>query len=175
MIGMTNKKKHTTLHEAYSKIPHCMAAEYEHSSHMVVAILKRCTSVSHIYIKAPMERQALHAATMHIDLCKFNHTLSNDRVVQQLFEGKKSMIKGIDQCWWTPIHYAAYHRNYLILKLILKIDRTAAKIADKDRKMTAVHLVHGPKRCQNNMLASSLMDEGDAKRNTTVHFYAVVH
>ena len=53
-----------------------MAAEYEHSSHMVVAILKRCTSVSHIYMKAPMERQALHAATMHIDLCKFNHTLS---------------------------------------------------------------------------------------------------
>lgn len=57
-------------------MPLCMAAEYEHSSHMVVAILKRCTSVSHIYMKAPMERQALHAATMHIDLCKFNHTLS---------------------------------------------------------------------------------------------------
>ncbi|KAK9221557.1 hypothetical protein WN944_009984 [Citrus x changshan-huyou] len=53
-----------------------MAAEYEHSSHMVVAILKSCTSVSHIYMKAPMERHALHAATMHIDLCKFNHTLS---------------------------------------------------------------------------------------------------
>ena len=72
MIRMMNKEKHTALHEAvfhkivdvvkiltredldypysannYNKTPLCMVAEYEHSSHMVVAILKNCTSVSH--------------------------------------------------------------------------------------------------------------------------------
>lgn len=52
-----------------------MAAKYEHSSHMLVAILKKL-HISVPYVKAPMERQALHAAAMHIDLCKFNHNLS---------------------------------------------------------------------------------------------------
>ena len=73
VIRMTNKEKHTALHGVvfhknvdvvkiltgkdpnypysvnnYNKMPLCMAAEYEYSSHMVVAILKTCTSVYHI-------------------------------------------------------------------------------------------------------------------------------
>ena len=133
--------------------------------------------------------------------------------MRQLFERKKSLLKVTDQYGWTPIHYAAYHGKYWI-NALLEIDQTATNIADKDRKMTALHLAAGRghartvetilslapecfelvdnrgwnflhyavvsfefphlKTLLGNPLARILINEGDAKGNTSLHVLAAV-
>ncbi|KDO43660.1 hypothetical protein CISIN_1g014436mg [Citrus sinensis] len=157
MIRMVNNKKNTALHDAmfpgnmevvkiltredpdypysandYGKTPLYMAAESE-SSDMVLTLLENCTSLSH---EGPNGKTALHAAVMYFDFKGDHHAM------RQLFGRKKSLLKVTDQYGWTPIHYAAYHGKYWINDL-LEIDQTATNIADKDRKMTALHLAAG--------------------------------
>ncbi|KAH9681292.1 ANK REP REGION domain-containing protein [Citrus sinensis] len=165
MIKMTNNEKNTALHEAvchknvdvvkiltkedpdyrYSanndgKTPLYMAAE-SRSSDMVLALLENSTSVSH---EGPNGKTALHAAAMKFDLV--------DTALRKLLEKKENLIKETDQYGWTPIHYAAYHGmywinrfygNYGTVNLLLETDQSASNIADKDRKMTALHLAAG--------------------------------
>ncbi|KAH9681275.1 ANK REP REGION domain-containing protein [Citrus sinensis] len=156
MIRMTNKEKNTALHEAvchqnvdvveiltkedpdypYSanndgKTPLYMAADYR-SSDMVLALLENSTSASH---EGPNGKTALHAAAMK--------SYFVDPALGKLLEKKKNLIKETDQYGWIPIHYAAYYGNYHTVNLLLEIDQSASNIADKDRKMTALHLAAG--------------------------------
>ncbi|KAH9650368.1 ANK REP REGION domain-containing protein [Citrus sinensis] len=153
MIRMTNKEKNTALHESvchknvgvveiltkedpdypysannYGKTPLYMAAE-SWSPNMVLALLENSTSVSH---EGPNGKTALHAAAKEFRFV--------DAALRKLLEKKKNLIKETDQYGWTPIHYAAYHRNYRTINLLLETDQYASNIADKDRKMTALHL-----------------------------------
>ncbi|KAL9411091.1 hypothetical protein AB3S75_044803 [Citrus x aurantiifolia] len=228
MIRMTNKEKNTALHEAvchqnvdvveiltkedpdypysannYGKTPLYMAAE-SRSSNMVLALLENSTSVSH---EGPNGKTALHAAAKEFRFV--------DTALEKLLEEKKNLIKETDQYGWTPIHYAAYHGNYRTINLLLETDQYALDIADKDRKMTALHLAAGQGHAkivetiiskspecyelvdnkgwnflhyamvsfhvgqlrnllENNLLARSLIDEGDAKGNTPLHVLAAV-
>ncbi|KAH9650369.1 ANK REP REGION domain-containing protein [Citrus sinensis] len=74
------------------------------------------------------------------DVAGIESTDSVDAALRKLLEKKKNLIKETDQYGWTPIHYAAYHRNYRTINLLLETDQYASNIADKDRKMTALHL-----------------------------------
>ncbi|GAY42371.1 hypothetical protein CUMW_066320 [Citrus unshiu] len=227
MIRMTNNEKNTALHEAvchqnvdvveiltkedpdypysannYGKTPLYMAAE-SRCSNMVLALLENSTSVSH---EGPNGKTALHAAAMEFPFV--------DHAFRKLLEKKKNLIKETDQYGWTPIHYAAYHGIYRI-NALLEIDQFALNIADKDRKMTALHLAAGQGNAEiveaiisknpecyelvdnrgwnflhyamvsfhvgqlrnlleNNPLARSLIDEGDAKGNTPLHVLAAI-
>lgn len=67
----------------------------------------------------------------------------DDPVVRKLLEKKKSLTRERDQHGWTPLHYAAYSGNLGGTHLLLESDRSAALIANKDRKMTALHLAAG--------------------------------
>ncbi|ESR33730.1 hypothetical protein KPL70_026362 [Citrus sinensis] len=72
---------------------------------------------------------------------KFGH--SDIAAFQKLLEKKEGLIQKTDYYGWTPIHYAAYHDQYQQIRVLLEIDQTASNIADKDRKMTALHLAAG--------------------------------
>ncbi|KAL9458261.1 hypothetical protein AB3S75_007180 [Citrus x aurantiifolia] len=228
MIRMANNEKNTALHEAaccenvdvvkiltkedpdypysannYGKTPLYMAAESS-SSDMVLALLENSTPVSH---EGPNGKAALHAAAMEFRFA--------DAALRKLLEEKKNMIKETDQYGWTPIHYAAYYGNYEMVNLLLEIDQSASNIANKDRKMTALHLAAGRGHArtvetilslspdcyelvdnkgwnflhyamvsfrveqltnllENNPLARSLINEGDAMENTPLHVLAAV-
>ncbi|KDO40972.1 hypothetical protein CISIN_1g0436781mg, partial [Citrus sinensis] len=131
----------------------------------------------------------------HLDLFRIQ-TNSIYAALPKLLEKKKNLIKETDQYGWTPI-------------------QSTSNIADKDRKMTALHLAAGKgdartveriisenPKCyelvdnrgwnflhyamvsfhvgqlrnllENNSLARSLIDEGDAKGNTPLHVLAAV-
>ncbi|KAH9791134.1 ANK REP REGION domain-containing protein [Citrus sinensis] len=194
MIRMTNNEKNTALHEAaccenvdvvkiltkedpdypysannYGKTPLYMAAESS-SSDMVLALLENSTPVSH---EGPNGKTALHAAAMEFRFA--------DAALRKLLEEKKNMIKETDQYGWTPIHYAAYYGNYEMVNLLLEIDQSASNIANKDRKMTALHLAagRGHARTVETILSlspdsRSLINEGDAMENTPLHVLAAV-
>ncbi|KAH9681282.1 ANK REP REGION domain-containing protein [Citrus sinensis] len=228
MIRMTNNEKNTALHEAvchqnvdvvelltkedpdyqysannYGKTPLYMAADYR-SSNMVLALFVNSTSVSH---EGPNRKTALHAAAMEFPFV--------GTALRKLLEKKKNLIKETDQYGWTPIHYVAYHGNYRTINLLLETDQSASNIADKDGKMTALHLAAGQGHAkiveaiisknpecyelvdnkewnflhyamvsfhvgqlrnllENNPLARSLIDEGDAEGNTPLHVLAAV-
>ena len=66
-----------------------------------------------------------------------------DPVVSKLLEKRKSLTRERDRHGWTPLHYAAYSGNLGGTHLLLESDRSAALIANKDRKMTALHLAAG--------------------------------
>ncbi|XP_006420489.2 ankyrin repeat-containing protein At5g02620 [Citrus clementina] len=156
MMRMTNNEKNTALHEAvchgnvqvvkiltkqdpdspysankYGKTPLYMVAEGRYSE-MVIELLENCTSVSH---EGPNGKTALHAAAMHFYFV--------EAALKKLLEKKMGLIKETDHYGWTPIHYAAYYNQYQQIHVLLENDQTAADIADKDRKMTALHLAAG--------------------------------
>ncbi|KAK9180141.1 hypothetical protein WN943_029348 [Citrus x changshan-huyou] len=156
MMRMTNNEKNTALHEAvchgnvqvvkiltkqdpdypysenkYGKTSLYMAAEGRYSE-MVIELLENCTSVSH---EGPNGKTALHAAAMHFYF--------DEAALKKLLEKKMSLIKETDHYGWTPIHYAAYYNQYQQIHVLLENDQTATDIADKDRKMTALHLAAG--------------------------------
>ncbi|KAK9183148.1 hypothetical protein WN944_026297 [Citrus x changshan-huyou] len=156
MIRMANNEKNTALHEAvchgnvqvvkilmkqdpdysyspnnFGKTPLYMAVEGRYSE-MVIELLENCTSVSY---EGPKGKTALHAAAMHFYFDK--------AAFQKLLEKKEGLIQKKDYYGWTPIHYAAYHDQYQQIRVLLEIDQTASNIADKDRKMTALHLAAG--------------------------------
>ncbi|KAH9791133.1 ANK REP REGION domain-containing protein [Citrus sinensis] len=101
-----------------------------------------------------------------------------DAALRKLLEEKKNMIKETDQYGWTPIHYAAYYGNYEMVNLLLEIDQSASNIANKDRKMTALHLAAGRGHARTVetilSLTRSLINEGDAMENTPLHVLAAV-
>ncbi|XP_052290045.1 uncharacterized protein LOC127899937 [Citrus sinensis] len=179
----------------FGKTPLYMAVEGRYSE-MVIELLENCTSVSY---EGPKGKTALHAAAMHFyfggittyDCARQISGLQlrklDKAAFQKLLEKKEGLIQKTDYYGWTPIHYAAYHDQYQQIRVLLEIDQTASNIADKDRKMTALHLAAGQghartrmefqdlKNLLKNPLARSLIDEGDANGNTPLHVLAAIH
>ncbi|KAK2647178.1 hypothetical protein Ddye_022373 [Dipteronia dyeriana] len=151
MLRMTNNKGNTALHEAirHKSFPmvKILVNEDPHYSHSVnncgetplyiaaetgfldgvVEMLETCTWVTH---EGPDGKTALHAAV---------RTKSRG-LTRKLLEKKESLIKEIDDCGWTPLHYAAYYGYLHVTSILLECDKSATCIADKSRKMTPLLL-----------------------------------
>ncbi|XP_024040201.1 ankyrin repeat-containing protein At5g02620 [Citrus clementina] len=167
MLGMKNDEEDTALHEAvqsgrfdvvkillgadpafpYSangsgETPLYLAAARGHKK-ISAEILEKCPLAAH---EGPNGKTALHAA-----VCS-----GSRGVMKLLLDRKKSLTRERDQHGWTPLHYAAYighdwttlhyaaYIDPLVISFrLLKADKSAALIADEDRKMTALHLAAG--------------------------------
>ncbi|GAY63534.1 hypothetical protein CUMW_226370 [Citrus unshiu] len=154
MLGMKNDEDNTALHEAvqsgsldvvkillgadrafpYSangsgETPLYLAAAGEQEE-IVDEILQKCPSPAH---EGPNRKTALHAAVCSGSL----------GVIERLVDRKKCLTRERDQHGWTPLHYAAYLDHLFISFHLLRADKSAALIADEDRKMTALHLAAG--------------------------------
>ncbi|KAH9682281.1 ANK REP REGION domain-containing protein [Citrus sinensis] len=154
MLGMKNDEEDTALHEAvqsgsldvveillgadpafpYSangsgETPLYLAAARGHKK-ISAEILQKCPLAAH---EGPNGKTALHAA-----VCSYSYSYG---VIELLLDRKKSLTRERDQHGWTPLHYAAYIGRFG--PLILRADKSAALIADEDRKMTALHLAAG--------------------------------
>ncbi|KAH9682288.1 ANK REP REGION domain-containing protein [Citrus sinensis] len=162
MLEMTNDEKNTALHEAVQHgsldvvkmlikadpdVPYSAncrgetplymtAAKGIYFYEMVAEISENCPSAAH---EGPIGKTALHAAAISYEPVR----PYDDPVVRKLLEKKKSLTRERDQHGWTPLHYAAYSGNFGGTHLLLESDRSAALIANKDRKMTALHLAAG--------------------------------
>ncbi|KAH9682258.1 ANK REP REGION domain-containing protein [Citrus sinensis] len=96
-------------------------------------------AVQHAAHEGPNGKTALHAAAISYEPVWVGY----DPVVSKLLEKRKSLTRERDRHGWTPLHYAAYSGNLGGTHLLLESDRSAALIANKDRKMTALHLAAG--------------------------------
>ncbi|XP_052293035.1 ankyrin repeat-containing protein At5g02620-like isoform X4 [Citrus sinensis] len=154
MLGMKNDEENTALHEAVQsgsldvveilfkadpdfpdsangsgETPLYLAAARGHKK-ISAEILQKCPLAAH---EGPNGKTALHAA-----VCS-----GSRGVIELLLHRKKSLTRERDQHGWTPLHYAAFLDRFGISSHLLEVDRSAALIADKDRKMTALHLAAG--------------------------------
>ncbi|ESR33734.1 hypothetical protein CICLE_v10006873mg, partial [Citrus x clementina] len=121
MIRMTNEKKNTALHctrqlpeYPYSanncgKTPLHMAAEYEHFSHKMLALLENCTSMSH---EGPYGRTVLRAAVMQLDFHQKMTALhsamgrGHARTVERILSLTPECYELVDNGGWNFFHYA---------------------------------------------------------------------
>ncbi|KAH9764611.1 ANK REP REGION domain-containing protein [Citrus sinensis] len=152
MLGMKNDEEDTALHEAvqsgsldvvkillgadpafpYSangsgETPLYLAAARAHKE-ISAEILQKCPSPAH---EGPNGKTALHAAVCSRSCGE----------IKLLLDRKKSLTKERDQHGWTHS--------------ITLPDKSAALIADKDRKMTALHLAAGQ---GNSWIARQIID-----------------
>ncbi|KAH7548599.1 hypothetical protein ACOSP7_031910 [Xanthoceras sorbifolium] len=93
----------------------------------VFLMLQICSSVNH---QGPDGKTTLHAAVR-----RWNYDLT-----KELLEKDKSLTKKMDENGWTPLHYAAYYGRFSTACQLLKVDTSAAYVADSCRKMTPLHL-----------------------------------
>ncbi|KAH9764610.1 ANK REP REGION domain-containing protein [Citrus sinensis] len=157
MLGMKNDEEDTALHEAvqsgsldvvkillgadpafpYSangsgETPLYLAAARAHKE-ISAEILQKCPSPAH---EGPNGKTALHAAVCSRSCEKFDQRKRPTRL--------------------DSLHYAAYIDRFGFFGiLILRADKSAALIADKDRKMTALHLAAGQ---GNSWIARQIID-----------------
>ncbi|KAK3190199.1 hypothetical protein Dsin_029760 [Dipteronia sinensis] len=116
---------------------HCMDPQlYEAAvkaavEEIVVEILETCTSPAY---EGPDQMTALHAAAINC---------YTPGIIKKILEKNESLIKQIDQYGWTPLHYAAYHRNSEGMKELLECDISAAYIGDNHRKLTPFRVAIG--------------------------------
>ncbi|KAJ0102114.1 hypothetical protein Patl1_05790 [Pistacia atlantica] len=151
MIRKSNNEGNSALHEAvvsdYVRVVKILTKEDPEFSHfannlgetpLFIAaeraclsslrkILKRCKSAAH---EGPHGMTALHVAAMN------NHK----GITRELLKNKKCLTKNRNENGWTPLHFAAYDGCPDITKLLLDSDISAAYVADKDRKMTPLHV-----------------------------------
>ncbi|KAJ0102118.1 hypothetical protein Patl1_05794 [Pistacia atlantica] len=90
-------------------------------------ILERCKSAAH---EGPHGMTALHRAVENQHL----------GITRELLKNKQCLTKNRNERGWTPLHIAAYSGSFPIAKLLLESDISAAYVADKDRKMTPLHM-----------------------------------
>ncbi|KAJ0045856.1 hypothetical protein Pint_05721 [Pistacia integerrima] len=62
------------------------------------------------------------------------------RYYKRIAKEQKEFDQNRNQNGWTPLHFAAYYGSFSITKLLLESDIFAAYVADKDRKMTPLHM-----------------------------------
>ncbi|XP_022760881.1 protein ACCELERATED CELL DEATH 6-like [Durio zibethinus] len=108
-----NKSKETPLYIAARK----------GSDRLVAEILNKFKADAH---GGPHGRTALHAAVM----------AGNREATRMILEEEGSLKQEPDEKGHTPLHYAAHLGHYSVVKELLKGDRTAAYIADKETEMT---------------------------------------
>lgn len=80
----------------------------------------------------------------------------------KILEKKKNLTKETDQYGWTPLHYAAYYGYFSIASLLLSFDVSSAYIAEKDKKMTALHMAAG--QGQLNVMEKIMFKRPDTDR-----------
>ncbi|KAG5224830.1 ankyrin repeat-containing protein [Salix suchowensis] len=93
-------------------------------------ILRNCISVDY---GGPNGRTALHAAITARDI----------GTIRKILDKEKKLTRTTDENGWTPLHYAAYFSrwgNILAVKALLECDVSAAYIAEKEKKRTALHI-----------------------------------
>ncbi|KAK0608419.1 hypothetical protein LWI29_030394 [Acer saccharum] len=129
----SNKRGQTPLYIAAAAVKFYPTAKK--SLEIVVEILETCTSPAY---EGPDQMTALHAAAA----ARNENRLVLD-ITRKILEKKKSLIKERDRYGWTPLHYAAYHRNRESMETLLECDISTAYIGDKHRKMTPLHLAIG--------------------------------
>ncbi|KAK2647164.1 hypothetical protein Ddye_022359 [Dipteronia dyeriana] len=197
MLRMTNNEGNTALHEAvqykhldvvkiltkedpdftYSsnnrgKTPLYIAAAKAYSK-IVVEILETCTSPAY---EGPDQMTALHAAAM-------NH---GPDITRKILEKKKSLIRERDRYGWTPLHSAAYHRKFEIMKELLECDVSAAYIdcceLVDERRWNVLHFamlsLTGKDLkilLKEDPLIRNLINDKDADGNTPLHLLATFH
>ncbi|KAF9661800.1 hypothetical protein SADUNF_Sadunf19G0106400 [Salix dunnii] len=155
MLRMTNGEGDTALHEAarnarghvveiltkedsdfpysanvHGETPLYIAASTGRGSKhdkVIDAILGNCISVDY---GGPNGRTALHAAI----------TTRDEGTTRKILEKEKKLTKTTDENGWSPLHYAAYFSHSLVVKALLERDASAAYIAEKEKKRTALHI-----------------------------------
>ncbi|KAL6227135.1 hypothetical protein ACLB2K_001094 [Fragaria x ananassa] len=152
IISEPNKEGNTALHEAvrfnhfdvvkvlttqdvheqifYSanvagETPLYMAAERGYRD-VVFQILHSCTDPAY---QGPNGRTALHAAVIRND----------QEMTEKLLERIRGLTKAVDEQGCTPLHLAASLGRTSIVELLLKHDRSAAYVKEKEEKKTALH------------------------------------
>ncbi|KAF9661798.1 hypothetical protein SADUNF_Sadunf19G0106200 [Salix dunnii] len=90
-------------------------------------ILRNCISVDY---GGPNGRTALHAAIATED----------DETIRKILEKEKKLTRTTDENGWTPLHYAAYFLCGFAVDVLLECDASAAYIAEKEKKRTALHI-----------------------------------
>ncbi|KAJ0045507.1 hypothetical protein Pint_05718 [Pistacia integerrima] len=119
-------------------------------------ILERCKSAAH---EGPHGMTALHVAVENnhqglnslptaaqgrkrppLQLLKAILGLNICCITRELLKNKQCLTKNRNEHGWTPLHIAAYSGSFPITKLLLESDISAAYVADKDRKMTPLHM-----------------------------------
>ncbi|KAL6224602.1 hypothetical protein ACLB2K_003457 [Fragaria x ananassa] len=152
IISETNKEGNAALHEAvrfnhlnvvktlttqdvheqifYSanvagETPLYMAAERGYRD-VVVQILHSCTDPAY---QGPNGRTVLHAAVIRND----------QEMTEKLLERIRGLTKAVDEQGCTPLHLAASLGRTSIVELLLKHDRSAAYVKEKEEKKTALH------------------------------------
>uniref|UniRef100_A0A6N2LT52 Uncharacterized protein n=1 Tax=Salix viminalis TaxID=40686 RepID=A0A6N2LT52_SALVM len=155
MLRMTNGEGDTALHEAarngrshvveiltkedpdfsYSANVHGETPLYIAASvgkrpeqgKVIDEILRNCISVDY---GGPNGRTALHAAI----------TTEDDATIRKILEKEKKLTRTTDENGWSPLHYAAYFFSISTVEALLECDASAAYIAEKEKKRTALHI-----------------------------------
>lgn len=108
------------------KTPLYLAAEMGNGK-VVSQMLDSCTSPAY---QGPDGKTALHAAVFR-----------NDREVTRMIARKmKDLNKEADESGLTPLHYAAQEGFLRIVAILLREDKSAAYVSDKEHNMTALHI-----------------------------------
>ncbi|KAJ6297492.1 hypothetical protein OIU78_023110 [Salix suchowensis] len=158
MLRMTNGEGDTALHEAarnargrvveiltkedpdfsysanvHGETPLYIAASvgWEQQDKVIDEILRNCNSV--VDYGGPNGRTALHAAI----------TKGDDVTARKILRKEKKLTTATDENGWTPLHYAAYFSSWFgisAVKVLLQYDVSAAYIAEKEKKRTALHI-----------------------------------
>ncbi|KAK0607825.1 hypothetical protein LWI29_021166 [Acer saccharum] len=144
-----NKRGETPLHIAAAK----------DSLEILVEILKTCRLLAH---EDPYQMTALYASAKNQD----------PDITRKIPEEKKSLINKTDYYGWTPLHYAAYHRNSETMKLLLEDDIFAAYIGDKHRRMAPLHIAIGRGYIPNEIISRcpDCCELVDKRRWNVLHF-----
>lgn len=92
---------------------------------------------------------------------------------RKILEKKRILTKETDQYGWTPLHYAAYYGNALIVQLLLNYDLSSVYIAERERKMTVLHMA----ACQGhvNIMRKIVLYCPDSRQQVDIRGWNVLH
>ncbi|XP_031260851.1 protein ACCELERATED CELL DEATH 6-like [Pistacia vera] len=128
MIRKSNNEGNSALHEAVS-------SDYVR---VVEILTKEDFEFSHFANN--FGETPLFIAAERGCLLSLREILEDASITRELLKNKQCLTKNRNEHGWTPLHFAAYYRSFRITKLLLEYDKSAAYAADKNRKMTPLHM-----------------------------------